>query len=145
MKLQRIAAFAFAAMALVAAVGLAAWTQLADVGDDSSISGVQSEARGPAEAPVDRENVEAVAPPENAIENVTDEHGSVLAVRGIEGIEAVALQNLETVLRVQDRTEQKLQGAVRAAASLLSTEGAPSDAEEIPDGREEMTELLEGS
>jgi hypothetical protein len=144
-NVRLIAAFALAATASAAAAGLALWMQVADVGDDPSITGVTSEARGPAEEPVEKRGVEAVPPPENAIDSVTDEHGSVLAVRGIEGIEAVALQNLETVLRVQDRTEQQFRGAVRAAASLLSTEGEPGDLEEIPDGREEMTELLEGS
>jgi hypothetical protein len=73
--------------------------------------------------------------------------GSIRGVRGIEGIETVTLQNLEAVLRMQDRSsEDRAQGAVRAAASLLWTEDEPGELEEIPDGREEMAEFeLEGS
>lgn len=145
MNVRLIAASALAATALAAAASLALWTQITDSADEPSITGVASEARGPSDAPPEREAVEAVPPQENVVQSVTDEHGSVLAVRGIEGIDAVRLENLETVLRVQDRDEQQFQGAVRAAASLLSTEGEPGELEEVPDGREEMTELLEGS
>ena len=87
-------------------------------------------------------------PPENTIESVTEGHGSIETIRGIEGIDTVMLQNLEAVLRMQQRPqEQQSQGGARAAASLLTMEpDETEEAEEVIDGRQVHAEYeLEGS
>ena len=59
----------------------------------------------------------ATVPLENTIESVNEVHGSVETIRGIEGIDSVMLQNLEAVLRMQQRPqESQSQGGARAAA-----------------------------
>jgi hypothetical protein len=79
-----------------------------------------------------------VATSDNSIEGVNEVHGSIETIRGIEGIDTVMLQNLEAVLRMQQRPqEQQSQGGARAAAALLTME--PSEAEPIEedvDGRQ---------
>lgn len=83
---------------------------------------------------------------ENTIQGVAESAGSIQAVRGIEGIDAVMLENLEMVLRMQQRPEeQQGKGGARSAASLLSSE--PSEEfEATPDDRDIHLEFeLEGS
>jgi len=85
---------------------------------------------------------------ESTIESVSSDHGSIQSIRGIEGIDSIPLQNLETVLRVQERPkEQSSGGGARTAAGLLTMESDEQDEpEEVTDGREELTEIeLEGS
>lgn len=164
----------FTALALLTSAALGAATgaalpwggTLVTAADEGSITGVQSGASGAAgtstvppgevqpnaQQSVTIENARgtdaALPPPENVIQSVSSEHGSIESVPGIEGLEVPSLQNLEAVLRMQDRTkEQQSQGAVRSAASLLSTgDNEPTEMEEIPDAREEHAEFeLEGS
>jgi hypothetical protein len=102
------------------------------------------------------------APAGSATPVASDAHGSgkaenretadvqptIQSIRGIEGIDAVQLQNLETVLRMQSRTtEQKPRGTPRAAAALMTMEPAQQeDTQEQPDGRMEQLEIdLTGS
>ena len=87
-------------------------------------------------------------PPENTIESVNEGHGSIETIRGIEGIDTVMLQNLEAVLRMQQRPqEQQSQGGARAAAALLTMEPSEEEpVEEVIDGRQVHVEYdLEGS
>jgi len=110
------------------------------------------------EADAESENVEiegvqgtdgtSVPPPENTIESVSEAHGSIETIRGIEGIDAVMLRNLEAVLRMQQQPEEPQgQGGARSAAALLTMESdEPEETEEIVDSRQELVELeLEGS
>ena len=153
---------AIAALTVSACLGAGVgvlWTLPGQSAGAGSITGVESSARGPSDEPAEpqsqsrpvriegaRGSQSAAEPEQNTIESVSDEHGSIRAIRGIEGIEMVMLQNLEAVLRMQDRSsEERAEGAVRAAAALLWTEGEPGELEEIPDNREEMTFELEGS
>ena len=81
-----------------------------------------------------------------SIRGVTDEHGSIQSIRGIEGIDTVMLENLEVVLRMQDRPQENQgKGSATTAASLMA--GEPTEQlEEIPDARELHLEFeLEGS
>jgi hypothetical protein len=82
---------------------------------------------------------------ENSATPVSDDHGSVQAIRGIKGIDQVQLQNLEAVLRMQSPPPPPQPHSTRKAAALM-TMGEPSLEEplEIPDAREEYTEM-EGS
>ncbi len=84
---------------------------------------------------------------ENTIESVSSDHGSIQSIRGIEGIDTVPLQNLETVLRVQEPPPEPTGGGARTAAGLLTMEGeGQNEVEEVIDGREELVEFdLEGS
>jgi hypothetical protein len=85
---------------------------------------------------------------ENTIESISSDHGSIQSIRGIEGIDTVPLQNLETVLRVQQRPEEQPSGGgSRSAAGLLTMEGDEQvETEEVTDGREELVEFeMEGS
>jgi len=85
---------------------------------------------------------------ENTIEGVNSVEGSVQPIRGIEGIDTIAIQNLETVLQMQaPEMKQDGQGGVATAAALMTMEDGELDASgEEPDGREELEELeLEGS
>jgi hypothetical protein len=86
-------------------------------------------------------------PPENTVRSVTDAHGSVQSIPGIEGIDTITLENLEAVLRIQQRaTEPRPQGGARTAAALLTTDQPPQQPEETADAREEHLELeMEGS
>ncbi len=88
--------------------------------------------------------------PENTIEIITTNEGTLQSIRGIKGIDTVMLQNLETVLRMQappPPPEEGGGGGGRAAAALLTMENdEPPDPEDEVDGREELTEFeLEGS
>lgn len=100
--------------------------------DGGEVVGVQSESRGTDSG--------------NEIQEITDQHGSIQPVRGIQGIDAVMLQNLEAVIRVQTRPEeQEGKGTPQAAAALSF---APSDQpiQELPDARDQHQEFeLEGS
>src|SRR6056297_2049687 len=72
-----------------------------DPGGD--VVGVQSQSRGSVQG--------------DNIQDVTDAHGSIQPVRGIQGIDAVMLQNLEAVMRVQTRPEEdEAKGNPAAAA-----------------------------
>jgi hypothetical protein len=94
------------------------------------------------------EQKEAVAAPsQNTIEAISDVHGSIQSIPGIEGIDAVALKNLEVVLRVERRPpEPPPPHSTRAAAALSTlppTQEEPP--EEVPDQREELQLEMEGS
>ncbi|HYW80271.1 MAG TPA: hypothetical protein VE890_11870 [Thermoguttaceae bacterium] len=87
-------------------------------------------------------------PQDNTVEGVQSVEGSVEPIRGIEGIDAVMMQNLEAVLRMQQRPEEREgQGGVSTAAGLMMMdEFLPTDDDPLPDGREELMEFeLEGS
>jgi hypothetical protein len=75
---------------------------------------------------------------ENTVQPVTDPQGSIQSIRGIQGIDQVALENLEAVLRMQSRTTDQARGNARTAASLMKTEKADDQDEQIPDAREEL-------
>jgi len=127
---------------LGAAVGLLA---AVPVDRSSSVTGVTSEAGGSA-GPEERKKG-VVAPQENTIQGVTDVHGSIQSIRGIQGIDTVMLQNLEAVLRVQSRTEPPPRSNSSSAAALsASDETVEDNLQKVPDGREEHLEFeLEGS
>jgi len=82
----------------------------------------------------------------NEIQEITDAHGSIQPVRGIQGIDAVMLQNLEAVIRVQTRpVEQQAMGTPQVAAGLGF---APSEQpiQDLPDARDQHQEFeMEGS
>ncbi len=81
-----------------------------------------------------------------SVTGVSDDHGSIRSIRGIEGIDSVMLQNLEVVLRMQDRPQENQgKGGASTAARLMAREMA-EPLEELPDAREEHLEFeLEGS
>lgn len=81
-----------------------------------------------------------------SIRGVSDEHGSIRSIRGIEGIDTLTLQNLEVVLRMQDRPQENQgKGSASTAARLMAQEVAP-ELEEVPDARDVHMEFeLEGS
>ena len=81
-----------------------------------------------------------------SIRGVSDDHGSVQSIRGIEGINTVTLQNLEAVLQMQDRPqEDQGKGGARTAAGLMAREPT-EEFEEAPDARDVHLEFeLEGS
>jgi hypothetical protein len=72
---------------------------------------------------------------------------SIESIRGIEGIDTVTLQNLEAVLRMQQRPEEpRPQGGASTAAAVLSLQTTEQDdPQEQPDTREDMALELEGS
>lgn len=89
-----------------------------------------------------------VVPKEDTVQGVAEIHGSVEAIRGIQGIDTVTLQNLEAVLRMQQRPiESEPRGGARSAAALISMENDEQyEFEETVDGRQEHTEfVLDGS
>jgi hypothetical protein len=128
-----VAAAVTLSLSVGAGVGTLIGTQLGASdpnGSGSTVTGVTSDAAG--------------AGQENEVRGVTDEHGSVQAIRGIDGIDTVKLQNLEAVLRMQDRPQEP-KGESRTAAALVSSE-TDEDFEEVPDAREIHQEFeLEGS
>lgn len=78
-------------------------------------------------------------------ERATSQDVSIEFIRGIEGIDAVPLQNLEAVLRIQNQPEQPPpQGNARAAAALIRLQAATTGDTKQPDTRQEMT-TKEGS
>lgn len=99
------------------------------------------------EVPEDAVPEDAV--PEDVVKGVTDDEGSFQAIRGIEGIDNVPLQNLEAVLRMQEPPQKTPPqgGGARAAAQLLTMDTEETtELQPIEDGREEMTEIeLDGS
>jgi hypothetical protein len=100
-------------------------------------AGLMAAAAGGAARPADSKNPSA-----------NDAQGSIQSIRGIEGIDSITLQNLETVLRMQSRaTEQRPRGTVRAAAALMAKENTQEEQpEEMPDARVEYLEFeMEGS
>lgn len=72
---------------------------------------------------------------------------SILEIRGIEGIDHVALRNLEAVLQMQSRpTESSPRGTTRAAAELLTSEPPAGETTgPAPDARQELEFQMEGS
>jgi hypothetical protein len=133
--------------ALLASVGLGVGVALlwsapngagADANREGSIAGVRSEAVG---------SDGTSTQPENTIEAASSVDGSIQSIPGIEGIDTIAIQNLEAVLRMQTRpTESSPRGGVSTAAALMTMEGEPQEELEEIDGREELEELeLEGS
>ena len=101
---------------------------------------------------VDIEGVEGTegvdAEPEITAEIVTSNDGTMQSIRGIKGIDTVMLQNLEAVLRMQapPPPPEEGGGGGRAAAVLLNMEtDLPPDPEQEIDGRDELTDQLEGS
>ena len=81
-----------------------------------------------------------------SIRGVDDDHGSVQSIRGIEGINTVTLQNLEAVLRMQDRPQEgEGKGSARTAAGLMAREPS-EELQDVPDAREVHLDFeLEGS
>jgi len=159
-------------LAFLGAGAALGWLAQAKTGSDTaagpkaSITNVTSGASGSG-GPQERKGVQSVPPPtsqavksqrikgtdgiateqKNTIRPVSDTHGSIQSIRGIEGIDTVHLENLEAVLRMQSRvTEPQSNRNARAAAALTATETTEEPTEEIPDGREEHLEFnLEGS
>jgi hypothetical protein len=72
---------------------------------------------------------------------------SIESIRGIEGIDTITLQNLEAVLRMQQRPEEpRPQGGASTVAALMSLPTTEQDdRERQPDTREDMALELEGS
>ena len=72
---------------------------------------------------------------------------SIESIRWIEGIDTITLQNLEAVLRMQQRPEEPHpQGGASTAAAVMSLQTTEqNEQEKQPDTREEMTQELEGS
>lgn len=125
--------------------------------DIKSITGVSSGVDGSQVDPLDTEGVDQVPltaeMPETDAETTEFEimatnDGSMQSIRGIQGIDTVLLQNLESVLRMQappPPPEEGGGGAARAAAALLTMENEePLEPENQTDLRDELTEL-EGS
>jgi len=121
------------AAALIVPLGLAAVAFFAAGGQEDSVTGFASGSPGSGQAA-----------DQNTIRAVTDPHGSVQSIRGIEGIDQVSLQNLEAVLRMQTRSTDQPRGNARTAASLMKTQSADPQDEEVPDAREELV-TTEGS
>lgn len=132
---RRLTAALVVSLGLGAGVGL--WAVIGGGGDASSqggsVTGVASGSPGSGQ-PGDQ----------NTIRAVTDPHGSVQSIRGIQGIDQVSLQNLEAVLRMQTATTDQARGNARTAASLTKTATTDQDDQEISDAREELV-TTEGS
>lgn len=78
-------------------------------------------------------------------DRATSQEVSIEFIRGIEGIDAIPLQNLEAVLRIQSRPEPPPpQANARAAAALTKLRMATTGDTKQPDTRQEMT-TQEGS
>jgi hypothetical protein len=133
-----LAAAGSAAVAAALIVGQAAPDGSAEPA--GSVTGVTAETTGSNAAEDERKGIVAVATPETRAVTIQ-------SIPGIEGIDTVVLENLEAVLRMQDRTtEQRAQGQVRAAAALMSMEPSDEPPQETVDAREEHQEFeLEGS
>ncbi|MCL4206519.1 MAG: hypothetical protein KJ000_28890 [Pirellulaceae bacterium] len=125
--------------------------------DIKSITGVSSGVEGSQVDPLDTEGVDQVPltaempetdPKTTEFEIMTTNDGSMQSIRGIQGIDTVLLQNLESVLRMQappPPPEEGGGGAARAAAALLTMENEePLEPENQTDLRDQLTEL-EGS
>jgi hypothetical protein len=148
-------------------IGVLLWQQT-DAGarqdDATSIIGVGSGVDGSQADPLDEQGVEVIdataaadsadevtdTEAASAVEFIAPNKGSMQSIRGIKGIDAVRLQNLEAVLRMQAPPAPPTGGGgggVQAAAALLTTENdQPLEPEQEVDGREELAEFeLEGS
>jgi len=68
---------------------------------------------------------------------------SIQSIRGIEGIDAVALENLEAVIRIQSRAPTAAARTAAALSTMHSTELGEDDG--LPDAREQLNADLEGS
>jgi hypothetical protein len=126
--------------------------------DIKSITGVSSGVEGSQVDPLDTEGVDQVPltaemretnPETTEFEIMATNDGSMQSIRGIQGIDTVLLQNLESVLRMQAPPPPPEEGggggAARAAAALLTMENEePLEPENQTDLRDELTEL-EGS
>jgi hypothetical protein len=126
--------------------------------DIKSITGVSSGVDGSQVDPLDTEGVDQVPltaemretnPETTEFEIMATNDGSMQSIRGIQGIDTVLLQNLESVLRMQAPPPPPEEGggggAARAAAALLTMENEePLEPENQTDLRDELTEL-EGS
>jgi hypothetical protein len=132
MMRQALAAAAFAALLTLGSIALG-WIALGNAPDGDAETGAITAGRQQT--------------PENTVRGVSDPHGSIQSIPGIEGIDTVTLENLEAVLRMQDRaTEPQSQGSVRTAAALMTIQVAADDQEVVIDARDEHLEIpLEGS
>jgi len=165
---RSIATAAILVTALGAGVGLWAAVSGGDgsPGPGGSVKGVASGADGSATAEETKKGNASLPPEsrpvaiqgvqgneglntrqENEIQPVTDAHGSIQSIPGIRGIDAVMLENLETVLRIQIRPPEQRQGNARTAAVLTATEATlEEDLKDMPDEREQhVPSELEGS
>jgi hypothetical protein len=149
-------------MSAMAGVGAGLLLLQADASNDTkkdikSITGVSSGVEGSQVDPLDTEGVDQVPltaempetdPETTEFEIMATKDSSMQSIRGIQGIDTVLLQNLESVLRMQappPPPEEGGGGAVRAAAALLTMENKePLEPENQTDLRDELTEL-EGS
>ena len=145
-----------AALLALGSAGVLAWQAGSDSGersrDDALLKGVRSEAAGSNAEDVPEQGVTTIPPTEtseNVVQIITTAEGSVQSVRGIKGIDSVMLQNLETVLRMQEPPPppEGGGGGGRAAAALMTMEDPTDDPLEVEvDARVEHMEFeIEGS